>query len=397
MDGCPNAVGTTCIAQRGESGGNPKLRNINLVNPGTYYIVVSTYPSPQCTQFDIDIQPCPPPCMRNPNASDFCSAPTTVSLGMTDTVCGFSNMNFTPDVSTDLDNDFCGSIENNSWFSFVADSTQMTLFIDVSNCLSGFGIQGMIFSTTDCNNFTPVSACWNPQIESDGVMQATGLTVGSTYYLMLDGYAGDDCEYLIYRLGTLLPIEWLSFEAKPKNEKVQLTWSTAFEVNNRGFNVQRGTRLLKGGRDDFRWENIGFVEPRGDQEMGATYTFEDVPGYSSHNWYYRVQQIDFNGASNFSTVREIAPLGPDHAKLVSLYPNPSKDVVNLEYYLPGKGAGSIAIYSLAGMLLKQQQFGGQHQGVFNTTIDVSSLPSGMYLYLLSLDGEVLKGKMEIQK
>src|SRR5688572_31084202 len=46
-----------------------------------------------------------------------------------------------------------------------------------------------LFETTDCINFTPRSNCWNPLIQTNGIIQATGLTVGSTYRLMLDGYA----------------------------------------------------------------------------------------------------------------------------------------------------------------------------------------------------------------
>jgi hypothetical protein len=52
-NGCPDVV--ICVAYDEQAGGNPALYNIALTGGTTYYIIVSTWPAPDCTGFGIDI------------------------------------------------------------------------------------------------------------------------------------------------------------------------------------------------------------------------------------------------------------------------------------------------------------------------------------------------------
>ncbi|MBC7695305.1 MAG: gliding motility-associated C-terminal domain-containing protein [Burkholderiales bacterium] len=94
------------------------------------------------------------------------------------------------------------NIENNSWIKFTASSTIADLRVTVGNCWVGNyptgGIQMQIFSSTGCNNFVPVSSF--KEGSSTFTVSATGLTVGNNYYLMVDGYAKDICNYTIQAL-----------------------------------------------------------------------------------------------------------------------------------------------------------------------------------------------------
>ncbi len=87
------------------------------------------------------------------------------------------------------------NIENNSWIKFTASSTTATLNVEISDCWINKGIQMQIFEANACANFIPVS---NFEEDTIGfVLTANGLTVGNDYYLMVDGYAGDICNYTI--------------------------------------------------------------------------------------------------------------------------------------------------------------------------------------------------------
>ena len=91
------------------------------------------------------------------------------------------------------------NIENNSWIRFTAGSTTAVLNVTVGDCFVGGypsgGIQMQIFSASACNNFVPVSQF---RENSTGfTITASGLTVGNDYYLMVDGYANDVCNYTI--------------------------------------------------------------------------------------------------------------------------------------------------------------------------------------------------------
>ncbi len=94
------------------------------------------------------------------------------------------------------------NIENNSWIKFTAANTTANLRVAVGNCWVGNypsgGIQMQIFSSTGCNNFVPVSSF--KEGSSTFTVTANGLTVGSDYYLMVDGYAKDICNYVIQAL-----------------------------------------------------------------------------------------------------------------------------------------------------------------------------------------------------
>ncbi len=381
-DGCPTL--SNCVAQRTEVDGNPKLRRINLDSAGTYYIVVSTQPNPNCTPFDIEITQCPPACNSPSNGSDLCSQATVVSLGPNDTVCGFTDELYGADASTDLLNDFCGTIENNTWYSFAADSTTMTFVAEAGNCLSGFGIQAEVFSSSDCFNFTSVSDCWNPMLATTGIFQATNLTVGNSYYLMLDGYAGDDCEFRLYRSQDPLPIEFGPFVVSLNGSTSTISWETFMESNNRGFVIERGQQDGLGETGHVLWEDISFVKGLGDTEDGHVYTYVDEITFNGRPYFYRIRQLDYNGQSTFSEIRSVNPEGPISSSLLALYPNPAKDWINLTYYSHQKASVSLQMLDLKGRVVMKKDFQENSPGVFEHKIHLGQFSQGLYLFNLQL-------------
>ncbi len=100
--------------------------------------------------------------------------------------------------------EFCGVIENNQWIRFSACESTVSLGFDIFNCagtFTGTGIQAEIFETSDCQSFNSVSDCYSTSDASGGTLTATGLVPGQSYFLMVDGWAGDICQYQINVLG----------------------------------------------------------------------------------------------------------------------------------------------------------------------------------------------------
>ncbi len=133
----------------------------------------------------------PTPALSAPDACSLCA------LGLLDQYSGS-----TSDVPNAITwpGVFCGTVENNQWFAFSAPQPDVTISFQVSNCASptNGGIQAEIYCTTDCNNnWTSVSNCWSPGTEQNGSVTANGLTPGDIYYLMIDGFAGDVCDFTI--------------------------------------------------------------------------------------------------------------------------------------------------------------------------------------------------------
>jgi gliding motility-associated-like protein len=136
-------------------------------------------------------------CGSNPAPADDCINATPI--------CNYSNyctrLNgwFTADKEVELGN-YCGlpnfSMENNGWLKFEASATTAVFDITTSNSDRGsLGVEAAIFQT-DCNTFTKVSNCvtQGPPPVYPGIgkatLTATGLTVGGTYYIMMDGWGG---------------------------------------------------------------------------------------------------------------------------------------------------------------------------------------------------------------
>ncbi|MBK9984160.1 MAG: gliding motility-associated C-terminal domain-containing protein [Saprospiraceae bacterium] len=112
---------------------------------------------------------------------------------------------------------FCGLntiINNPQYFQFIATATNIEIDIHVDNCSSGQGLQSAI--VTSCawqpcpGGAVPcpdILAC-NPGTSPGGTMVliAGGLTIGQTYWLLIDGSNGSTCQYTIeYVTGVFEP------------------------------------------------------------------------------------------------------------------------------------------------------------------------------------------------
>jgi hypothetical protein len=175
-DGCPDDPGTSCLASATNSSGNPTLNGLNVVAGTTYFITVSTFPSPQCTPFDIDITACPPP-----PANDECAGATNVGVTPQGGTCTPTTGTIATATGSSQTNDCFGTADDDVWYSFTATSTDVQ--IDLSN-ISG-STTDMYFSVYGGSCGSPGAAllCSDP---NSG--QVSGLTIGNTYFIRIYTY-----------------------------------------------------------------------------------------------------------------------------------------------------------------------------------------------------------------
>ena len=168
--------------------------------------------------------------------------------------------------------------------------------------------------------------------------------------------------FLARYAGAVLPIELLSFSGKHTEGGNLLTWQTANEVNNKGFEVERAPQPPQGASP--MWETIGFVDAKG---KAATYEFTDKAPFGGWGL-YRLRQIDYDGKETLSKVISIAT--KDKGKL-TVYPNPVSNTLNLNY----TEGGDFQILNLLG----QQVMVGKNPPLGAGGLDVSALPQGTYV------------------
>ncbi|MEL6945574.1 MAG: hypothetical protein AAFO82_23205, partial [Bacteroidota bacterium] len=113
-----------------------------------------------------------------------------------------------------------------------------------------------------------------------------------------------------------LPVELLVFKVTAQAEHISLPWSTASEINNDRFVLERS-------EDAKFFKVIGELKGQGTTLSKNQYDYQDEEVISNVMYYYRIKQVDFDGAFEYSpTVNVIIK---DDNKATKLYPNPVRE------------------------------------------------------------------------
>ena len=186
-------------------------------------------------------------------------------------------------------------------------------------------------------------------------VQVDGLRVGRTW--------GD--------LGGATPVELTSFSASLVKGAVNLSWKTATEVNNMGFNVERSAN-----KSD--WTNLAFVKGNGTSTSTITYSYVDKSVNQTGNYYYRLKQIDNDGSYKYSSIVEADINSPSAFTLNQNYPNPFNPSTIISYSLPQASNVKLIVYNAIGQPVRVLENGFKNSGTYNVTFNASELSSGIY-------------------
>ncbi|MEM9849305.1 MAG: hypothetical protein AAF847_15580, partial [Bacteroidota bacterium] len=123
----------------------------------------------------------------------------------------------------------------------------------------------------------------------------------------------DDHDIAPLPLDFILPVELLAFEAKADKDHIDLVWSTASERNNSHFELERS-------EDGKTFKAIARIQGQGTTLEQADYSYADHEAIPNVLYYYRLKQVDFDGAYEYSEIRA-AELAAEVGAMM-LYPNP---------------------------------------------------------------------------
>jgi len=167
-----------------------------------------------------------------------------------------------------------------------------------------------------------------------------------------------------------LPVTLISFEGKVQKEKNLLQWTTT-ELDNPGFEVQRSS-------DAVNFYKLGFINSKSGSKVNTilNYDFIDTH-FSAVINYYRLKQIDKGGKFSFSKIIALKKHGNFIAQSITLYPNPAKNVLNIEVSSTGENEVTLLLTNLSGKLLLNRIF-MIHDSENVIPVDVSKLSSGTY-------------------
>ncbi len=197
-------------------------------------------------------------------------------------------------------------------------------------------------------------------------------------------------------IDTAMPVELTTFKATNEDGCIMLTWQTATETNNFGFEVQRtplNPPFGKGGTQG-GWTKIGFVKGVGNSSVPQTYSFTDKSITGGSGYEYRLKQIDYNGNYIYSNVLEITAnqIIKDYS-LSQNYPNPFNPSTKIDYSIPKAGMVVLKVYDLLGNEVSTLVNGYKQAGSYSVIFNALKLASGMYIYELKSSGYFCRKKM----
>jgi hypothetical protein len=194
---------------------------------------------------------------------------------------------------------------------------------------------------------------------------------------------------------TFTAVELADFTAAGRGNLVEVTWRTATELDNAGFNIHRA--LSADG--PFNRINEALIPAEGEEIRGASYTFEDRNVINGVKYFYRLEDVSLSGAGTMYgpiavTAGSEPGDGPELPAVFSLnqnYPNPFNATTEIRYDLPRDCNVELTIYNVAGqrvrILVNKRETAGYKNARWDGTNDEgTAVTSGVYFYVLKTDG-----------
>ncbi|GGF16589.1 T9SS type A sorting domain-containing protein [Hymenobacter cavernae] len=184
-----------------------------------------------------------------------------------------------------------------------------------------------------------------------------------------------------------LPVALTSFTAARQGADAVLTWATAQEENNAGFQVQVSA-------DGSSFRTLTTIKPKApNSSTGYTYHYTDKEVGKTGTRYYRLRQLDTDGTESFYGPQavEFADLA---AAALSASPNPFSSEVTLTAQSSVRGTATLRLTDMNGRTVREQAL-TLEKGVSNLPIaSLDGLTIGMYFVQLTLpSGEVQRLKV----
>lgn len=140
------------------------------------------------------------------------------------------------------------------------------------------------------------SYTWTTTPGSTRTVNVTPPVNATTHYTVSDAFGCVTDQFNVTTTGTL-PVSILTYEVKLNNNKVDVTWSTATEINNKLFTVERSA-------DARNFVAVGTVNGAGNSNSVKQYSFTDLNPLMGTS-YYRLSQTDMDDHTEYLRIKQI--------------------------------------------------------------------------------------------
>ena len=202
--------------------------------------------------------------------------------------------------------------------------------------------------------------------------------VNPVYPFIITGDAasqGQDRFSLVFRSGTILPVDFVNITAIRKGSGVEINWKVPAETNMAKYTAERSN-------DGRQFSSIGELKAKGNSTVAVNYSTLDAQPLNTTG-YYRIKATNLSGQNKYSAVVKI--VAGSNGSQLNFYPNPVKDVLNIVLGSSIKGQYSLRVTDAKGSYVLQRN----NLHAFNNVISLNtaSLSQGVYmLEIISADG-----------
>ena len=189
--------------------------------------------------------------------------------------------------------------------------------------------------------------------------------------------------------GQSLPVKLTELTARAiNNNYIAVEWATATEVNNAGFEIQRSAN----GKD---FNAIGFTAGAGNSNELQHYKYDDKNVEAGVRYYYRLEQVDFDGAKETTKIVSAALAEKGNIKWMQLLPNPAEQASSVVVNTSLENDATISITDVKGMLAYQKTT-RLYRGINNFDLDLSGYASGIYIVTVNTAAETFSRQLVVK-
>ncbi len=240
--------------------------------------------------------------------------------------------------------------------------------------------------------FNPSTADWYSGVTSTGFYCsgitdlstynfATGITSESVRSFSNFGGAGNNG-------GGGLPVELLYLEANAMNNNyIQLDWATAVEIDNSGFEVMRSV-------DGINFTNIGWIDGNGNTTTQQYYTFSDMDVVSGTVYYYRLNQVDYDGDNELTYIVSASLVTDNVFAIGEFVPNPTYGGTSLDINTSDAKEISVKVFNTLGQIVAAEDL-NLTVGMNKANFELNELAAGTYYAVITVDNQVYNKKLVI--
>ncbi len=269
----------------------------------------------------------------------------------------------------------------------VADGTALTNNGFIGNLSSGTATDNYFDSDASSQATSPgATAKTTTQMKTEATY--TGWDFGSTWEIV----GGDGANYprLQRQADPSLPVELTAFTAELKKNVVLLSWATATEVNNFGFQIQKQSSA------NAKWVDVAFIDGSGNSNSPKQYSYIDTDNVVEVV-NYRLKQIDIDGVFEYSNVITVNGSGLAKTELFQNYPNPFNPTTKISFSLSSFSVVKVSVYNSIGEKVADLVNGKMEAGNHSVSFYGDGLSSGVYIYKIETPNYTKSMKMLFMK